>query len=204
MKSTDLVQQLSRWIEKSNCTGGPAGGLHCFRVQKSAGLPGGSRLAAVSVRHEVPRGGGAPEVVVVELWNLRRGPVEPSHVSETCLHLSSYRAWYAQVLEKAETRGLKRRHRLTVHANVVGTEVRPSAAADLLSHHGREVAFWTYRLRDGRVEFDPYYGEGRPAPKSVLEPMLDHLAWRALAASEIQAFTSDDVLSNMPILPTTR
>jgi hypothetical protein len=61
---------------------------------------------------------------------------------------------------------------------VVGASIAASPLVDLLSLHGREVAFWAYRLSEGGAEFEPYYREERPSPPSPLSAMLDHLPWR--------------------------
>jgi hypothetical protein len=201
MSDQSLSNQLVDWIETSYHRPGSCKNLHCFRVFRSVPMPDGQEVAAVSVRHQRSKTSGAPEHFVVELWNMRHGPIEISDVRDACLGLAFYRAEYAQILEDSELKGLRRRHRLSVHANVMGTEVRPSAAMDLLSLQGREVAPWTYRVRHGRTEFDPYYGEAEIVSTSALTAMLDHLVWEM---PEDQARASEAAGSNIPIFPTTR
>lgn len=201
MPDASLVHQLVAWIESSYHQPGSLRNQHCLRVYASVRSPEGGEIAAVSVRHQPPPVSGAPDLYDVELWNLCHGPIELSDVRVAALGLASYRAAYAQILEEAEMKGLQRRHRLSIHANLMGTEVRPSSVVDLLSQQGREVAFWTYRVRDGRTEFDPYCGEGMPEPESALSPMLDHLAWET---AEGQVRASEVASANIPSFPTTR
>ena len=176
MSSPDLLQHLHGWI-KGNSP--PPLTLHCFRLFKAVPLPDGGTISAVSVRHQRSGSPRAPELVVAELWNLCDGPVQAADVKEMGVALATFRAWYAEILEEAETEGLRRRHRFSVHGNLIGPSVQSSALVDLLSHHGGEVAFWTVRRTPDGTEFEPYYGEDqRPSP-SVLARMLDHLAWDA-------------------------
>jgi len=177
MSSPDLLQRLCAWIEASYHRPEAIPFLHCFRIFKSVPLPGGLAVSAVSVRHQIPRTTHAPDLFVAELWNIRQGSIQPVDVKELCLALATFRAWYSEILEEAEIEGLRRRHRFSVHGNLIGESVEPAATVDLLSHHGGEVAFWICRERDGRAEIDPYYGESPRASGSVLGQMLDHLAW---------------------------
>jgi hypothetical protein len=201
MSDASLLHHLVDWIEGSYHQAGSLRNLHCFRVFQSVPSPEGGEVAAVSVRHQSAPAPGAPELYVVELWNLCHGPIKLSDVRAALLGLASYRAVYAQLLEEAEMKGLRRRHRLSVHANVMGTEVQPSTAVDLLSQHGAEVAFWTYRVRNGRMELDPFCGEGVAGPEAALAPMLDHLAWETAGS---RARASETAGSDIPILATTR
>jgi len=180
MPDPALLHHLVDWIEGSYHQGGSVRNLHCFRVFRSVPSLEGGEVAAVSVRHQSPPTSGALERYVVELRTLCHGPIELSDVRAASLGLASYRAAYAQILEESEMKGLRRRHGLSIHANLMGTEVRPSATVELLSQHGAEVAFWTYRVRNGRTEFEPYCGGEMPETESALAPMLDHLAWETV------------------------
>jgi hypothetical protein len=181
MTSPDLLERLCEWIEASYHQSGTILDLHCSRVFKSVPLPDGAAVSVVSVRHQTPRAAGAPDLFVVELWNVCRAPVQQVDVKEMCLALATFRAWYSEILEEAEIEGLRRRHRFSVHGNLVGPSVDAAAMIDLLSHHGGEVAFWIYRESAGRAEFDPHYGEGPRASRSALVQILDHLAWEGPA-----------------------
>ncbi|HLY73998.1 MAG TPA: hypothetical protein VKU80_07750 [Planctomycetota bacterium] len=194
--SFSLLQQLSDWIETYYHRPGLLPNLHCIRVLKNVSLPGGSVVSAVSVRHQTPRHSHAPDVFVAELWNLRHGPIRPVDIKNMCLALATFRAWYSEILEEAELSGLRRRHRFSVHGNLIGVSVKVTDVVDLLSHHGGEVAFWTYRVSSGRTEFDPYCGEGLRAPRPTLAQMLDHLAWEAPTDS---VHASEDADSSIPI-----
>lgn len=179
MASAGLLDHLYRWIATEYPETGVLPNLHCFRVFRSISLPDGGNVSAVSVRHQIPAAPKAPEHVVVELWNLCRRRILPADVKEMCLYLATFRASYAEILEAAELEGLRRRHRFSLHGNVVGESVEAAATVDLLSHHGGEVAFWTYRESVAGVEFEPYYGESHGVRGSALARMLDHLAWEA-------------------------
>jgi hypothetical protein len=158
-------------------------------------------VTAVSIRHHVPLVSRAPELFVVDLWDLRPGEVGDADAARMCARLASYRAWYDELLENAEVEGRRRRHRLSIHGNLVGASVAASPLVDLLSLHGKEVAFWTYRLGEGSAEFEPHYREDRPAPVSPLGALLDHLPWEA-PTDQVRA--SEGASTNVPIRPTTR
>src|SRR5579862_2987034 len=93
--STGPLQQLSEWIETRYHRPGSLPNLHCIRVLKNVPLPDGSMVSAVSVRHQTPRVARAPELFVVELWNLRPGPIRPVDIKDMCLALATFRAWYS-------------------------------------------------------------------------------------------------------------
>jgi len=131
---------------------------------------------------------------------LRPGEVGDADAARICARLASYRAWYDELLEDAEVEGRRRRHRLSIHGTLVGASVAASPFVDLLSLHGREVAFWTYRLGEGSAEFEPHYREERSSPPSPLGAMLDHLPWEG-PADRLRAPGGES--SNLPILPTT-
>jgi len=177
MSSPVLLQHLCEWIEAPSRQPGLISNLHCFRVFRSVPLPGGATVSAVSIRHQTSSGSRAPDQYVAELWNLCHGSIGTADVKEICLALATFRAWYSGMLEEAEVAGLRRRHRFSVHGNLIGVSVESAAEVDLLSHHGGEVAFWTSRICEGRTEFDPHYGEEYPGSESELVPMLDHLVW---------------------------
>jgi hypothetical protein len=176
----DLLQHLYAWIEALHLPLEAIPNLHCFRLFRSVPLPDGGTVSAVSIRHQAPRAARAPDLFVAELWTLRQGPIRPADAKDMCLALATFRAWYAEILEEAEVEGLRRRHRFSVHGNLIGASVEPAAAVDLLSYHGGEVAFWTYLVGVDSVRFEPHYGEGQPNSRSVLVPMLNHLSWEAL------------------------
>ena len=197
--STALLQQLSEWIRTYYHRFGSPPNLHCIRVLQNVPLPDGSAVSAVSIRHQTPRVSHAPDQFVAELWNLRHGPIRSVDIKDRCLALATFRAWYSEILEEAELAGLQRRHRFSVHGNLIGRSVKANGVVDLLSHHGGEVAFWTYRVSSGRTEFEPYCGEERHDPKPTLAEMLDHLAWEGPADP---IHDSEDADSVAPSLPT--
>jgi hypothetical protein len=178
VKDVDLALQLVRWLESPGHLPGTLRNLHCRRVWESVPGPSLGDVTAVSVRHHVPLVSRAPELFVVDLWDLRPGEVGDADAARMCARLAAYRAWYDELLEDAEVAGRRRRHRLSVHGNIIGASVAASPLVDLLSLHGREVAFWTYRVAEEHAEFEPYYREERPCPPSPLKAMLDHLPWR--------------------------
>ncbi len=179
VKDVDLVQQLVRWLENPSHPPGTLRSLHCTRVWRSApGLSLGD-VTAVSIRHQVPLVSRAPELFVVNLWDLRPGEVGDADAARMCAQLASYRAWYDELLEDAEVEGRRRRHRLSIHGNLVGASVAPSPLVDLLSLHGHEVAFWTYQPTVDGIKFEPYCLEERATEPSPLMGILDHLPWQA-------------------------
>ena len=183
MSTPVLLQHLCEWIEASCRQPGLLSNLHCFRMFSSVPLPDGGTVSAVSVRHQTSSMGRAPDQFVAEIWNLCHGSIRTADVKEMCLALATFRAWYSGILEEAEVAGLRPRHRFSVHGNLIGVSVEPAATVDLLSHHGGEVAFWTYRVSAGRTVFDPHYGEDQSVSRSELSPMLDHLAWEEVPLS---------------------
>jgi len=193
------LQHLSEWIERDYHHPGSTSNLHCLRVLQNVSLPDGSEVSAISVRHQTPRSSNGPDLFVAELWNLHDRPIRPVDIKDMCLALATFRAWYSQILEEAELAGLRRRHRFSVHGNLIGRSVNATDIIDLLSHHGGEVAFWTYRDSSGRTEFAPYCGEEGLDAKSKLAEMLDHLAWEAPADSDS---ASEDADFNSSTLPT--
>jgi hypothetical protein len=193
MPRTSLADDLCHWIESSSKEPGAPPNLHCFRVFKDVRLPDGGKVFAVSVRHQAPMAPMGPEHFVVELWDLCRSRIQPADVGAMCLALATFRAWYSGILESAEIGGHRRRHRFSLHGNLIGEAVESTQIIDLLSQHGREVAFWTYRVGTGRAEFEPFYGEGACDARSVLSEMLDHLAWEESS----DPLASEDASSNI-------
>jgi hypothetical protein len=177
VKDSDLLVRFVRWIEASFHPLETLGNLHCSRVWKSVPGPSLGDVTAVSVRHQVPLVSRAPELFVLELWDLLPREVGDADVARMCARLASYRAWYDELLEDAEVEGRRRRHRFSVHGNLVGASVAATPLVDLLSLHGREVAFWTYRVSEGGAEFEPHVREEQPVAASPLVWMLDHLPW---------------------------
>jgi hypothetical protein len=200
MKDADLIDQLAAWIETSHRPAGVRGSLHCLRVWKSVPAPGLGEVAAVCVRHQIPMVPSAPEHFIVELWDLRPAEVGDADVARICGHLAAYRAWYDAILEDAEVQGRRRMHRLTVQANLVGSSIAGSPLIDVLSLHGREVAFWTWRRGNGLVEFVPHWSETQAAAPSPLGTMLDHLPW---GAPPLQVQAVNDRGADVPTLPAT-
>lgn len=171
--AVDLV----RWLESDSHSPKSRPDTHCFRVYRDVALPGGETLTAVSIWHQIPLVPQLPELYFVELWHLQEDPVDEDSVGSMCGILAMFRAWYAAILEKEEFRGRRSRHRFNLHGNVIGRSVVPSRVIDLLSYHGNDVAFWTYRESEGRTEFSPHGALGTREPNSPLSRMLGHLAW---------------------------
>jgi hypothetical protein len=44
---------------------------------------------------------------------------------------------------------------------------------------------WTYRFRNERMEFHPYYTGGETEPESALATMLNHLTWETAAGQTL-------------------
>ena len=199
MKSADLVDRLAGWIQESHPGAGALRTLHCLRVSKCVPISSLGEVAAVSVRHQVPLTSRAPELFVVELWGLCPGEVGDADVARICAQLSAVRAGYDEILEDAEVEGRRRVHRLSVHANLIGTSIASSPLIDALSLHGREVAFWTSRVVEGRAEFLPHVPEARPVAPSALATLLDHLPW---TTPPVQVRTAEDGTSPSILLET--
>ena len=201
MDQANLVDDLAAWVEASHPTGGTRRNLHCSRIWKAVPGPSLGGVSVVSVRHQVPLVSRAPDLFVVELWDLRPGEIGDSDAARMCAQLAAYRAWYDEILEEAEIQGRGRRHRFSVHGNLVGASIGASPLIDVLSLHGREVAFWTCRRSEDGTDFLPHFGEERSTAPSPLSAMLDHLPWRA---PPLKVQTSDDSKSDICTQPSAR
>ena len=171
------VKELSDWIRRAFRP--RSAGDHCVSVRERVRLSGGDVVDLLSVRHRLAPGGKGPESFVAELWELLPGPAGDGHVSGMFRKLGIFRAWYAQILEAAEVRGLRRRHRFSLHGNVVAPVVEPGPLTDLVAQHGGEVALWTYGAGQNPIEFLPHTAgtEEEEEPANELALCLDHLAW---------------------------
>ena len=169
------IDRLSEWILRSYQ---PASAkVHCIKLQRSVAIPGGNAVHLLSVRHYRGSERRVPEQFVAELWDILPGPAGPAAAAEMFYKLGMFRSWYAQILEDAELRGLKRRHRFSLHANLVAPSVDSGQSLDLLSHYGGELAFWTCQESGGSVELFPHYAAGESETANGLTEALDHLVW---------------------------
>jgi len=171
----DPVEQLSEWIRFQYRW--PSPGVHCSMIRKSVALPGGERLDLLSVRHQRAGSAGVPEQFVAEIWDLLPRPAGLDDVARVFRKLGIFRAWYSQILEEAELRGLKRRHRFSVHANLVAPGAESGPLLDFLAQQAGELAFWTYRSGTGGIDLSPYYPERESEAPNMLAETLNHLSW---------------------------
>lgn len=171
------VLDLEKWIRRTHIPDGAV--AHCAKFQKAVALPGGGRVDLVSIVHR-EGASPAPDHFSVGLWDLSDGVPDEDVVGKMCAKLAIFRAWYAQILEKAEILGRRRRHQVSLHGNLVLRKVPPPGAlVDLLSHFGGDLAFWISPGGLDRTELYPYYGKNAPSTGNRLSVSLDHLGWES-------------------------
>lgn len=175
MGASALIDQLSDWIRFVYEPRTPE--LHCLRLRRDVALPGGGAVGLLAVRHSISASPGAPDHFKAELWDLQETQAGADAVAGLFRKLGVFRAWYSQLLEDAEVLGRKRRHRFSVHANLVAPGVQEDPLLHLLAQYAGEVAVWTCSGGAGSFDLVPYYpGEATDFPNGLAES-LDHLPW---------------------------
>ncbi|HLY75297.1 MAG TPA: hypothetical protein VKU80_14345 [Planctomycetota bacterium] len=176
--------QIEQWIRFTFLFPGVDVRKLCHRFRNNVALPGGHVLDFVSVHHHEPPAPGAPHLFAVNLWKCASGPVKTETVSAMSASLLVVRTGYAQILEQAECRGRRRRHRFTVQGHIIGPSFERNRLIDSLSVMKGEVVFWTFNQDNGRFTVEPYFiDEDVEHCARLLEEVLDHLAWDKSSAS---------------------
>lgn len=185
MKNGRPTEALCAWLRETYDHPEWRENNHCFLVRRDVRIPECGALDAVSVGHRPPTPQGEPDVFSICLWQLEPEGVDLPALDRMGRRLQAFGAWYAEFLEAAQCRGFASRHRVLLRGNLVGASVAPDPLIDLLSHWGRDLAFWTYAADGDRLDVEPYYGTARslrPARRRLTD-LLNHLRWRDLEAS---------------------
>jgi len=175
MSDTPLANALADWVGTTLNTPGSPGRDHCFELRSQFRIPGAGSVDLLTVRHEA----GSVDRYRIDLWEILPGTVLEKHVDGMTRRLHAFQAWYAELIEHAETQGFSPGHRLSVRGNLVGKGVRQSPLITLLSHWGSSMFFWTWKKAGAGLEVLPAYDRA-PALKAArtqLKGLLDHLSW---------------------------
>ena len=175
MSDTPLANALANWVGSTLKAPGTPGRDHCFELRPRFRIPGAGSVDLLTVRHDM----GSGDRFRVDLWGILPGSVREKHVDAMTRRLHAFQAWYAELIEHAETQGFTPGHRLSVRGNLVGKSVRHSPLINLLSHWGSSMFFWTWTSSAAGLEVLPAYDRA-PALKAArtqLKALLDHLAW---------------------------
>lgn len=178
MTKSVLAKALSRWAGTSLALGGE----HCLQHRSRLRIPGAGLVDLLTVRHL------QPSEFKVSLWAIDPGEVDDRAVDAMSRKLHAFEAWYAELLEHAETQGFSPIHRITVCGNLVGRSVRRSPLVGLLSAWGCSLSFWTWKRTGSAIDVLPYLGKG-PAlssARSQLKTLLPHLPWRDTAERDVE------------------
>jgi hypothetical protein len=175
MNGNTLAKSLAGWVGSTLNAPGSPGREHCFQIRPQFRIPGAGRVDLLTVRHET----GSPDRFRVDLWTIVSRALLEKDVDAMMRRLHAFEAWYAELIEHAETQGFSPDHRISVRGNLVGKAVRRSPLVDLLSHWGSAIFFWTWTRSGSEVEVLPAYDRA-PALKAArtqLKGLLDHLPW---------------------------
>ena len=175
MSDTTLTKSLAGWVGSTLNAPGSSGREHCFQARPLFRIPGAGRVDLLTVRHET----GGPDRFRVDLWTILPRALQDKDLDAMMRRLHAFEAWYAELIEQAETQGFRPGHRLSVRGNLVGKSVRRSPLVDLLSHWGSSVFFWTWKRAGAGLEILPAYDRAPAlgAARAQLKTLLDHLPW---------------------------
>lgn len=180
MKTIEISKHVEEWIRRVGFPSGDGHPEHCRKLRRDVTLPGAPKIDFVSVRHAVPAWPHAPHLFSVDLWMLVGGAIGEDTVRDMGLALLLFRAGYARILEDAQFRGLRRRHRVTIEGNLLGASVEPGSAVETLSGGRGELTFWTYHDSREGLRIEPHYVEPRTDRSArVLSTLLSHLPWES-------------------------
>lgn len=178
MTKTALTKGLARWAGTSLALGGE----HCLQQRSRFRIPGAGSVDLLTVRH-LP-----PSEFRVNLWSIAPGGVDDRAVDEMGRRIHAFEAWYAELLEHAETQGFSPVHRITVCGNLVGRSVRRSPLVEMLSAWGCSMSFWIWTGTASALDVMPYLGKG-PAlgsARTQLKALLPHLPWHDTAERDVE------------------
>ena len=179
MGGSSLARKLSIWVGATLNDPQSPGHEHCFQTRSQFRIPGAGRVDLLTVRHETAK----PDRFRVDLWIIQPRTVEAEEIDGMMRRIHAFEAWYAELMEHAETQGFSAHHRISVCGNLVGRSVRRSPFVDLLSHWGASLFFWTWKRAGSGIDVVPAYD--RPpalkAARAQLKGLLDHLPWEDCA-----------------------
>jgi hypothetical protein len=182
MSESILAKSLAGWVGSLlNAPGSPRR-EHCIQIRPQFRIPGAGRVDLLTVRHEI----GGPNRFRVDLWNIVPRSLGEKDVDAMTRRLHAFEAWYAELIEHAETQGFSPDHRVSVRGNLVGKGIRRSPLVNLLSHWASSIFFWTWHRAGSGMEVVPAYDRA-PALKAArlqLKALLDHLPWEDVADRE--------------------
>lgn len=154
---------------------------HCFRLLRDVEFPEGSAVDALTVLHWEGVGAGGLDLFVAGLWKFREEEIDRAAAEAMTGLMLAFRLWYAELLESAETNGLRRKHVCRVHGNLVGRGVAGrSPLLDLVSNSGSgELALWTWRRNGATGLAAPRAGAPGLAARWTrrLDALLGHPPW---------------------------
>jgi len=182
MTDRALAQALAGWVGSTLNAPGSSGREHCFQIRPQIRIPGAGRVDLLSIRHET----GSFDHFRVDLWTIHPRTVGEREVDAMMRCLQAFQAWYAELIEHAETQGFRPGHQVSVRGNLVGKSVCRSGFVDLLSHWGSSIFFWTWTRAATGLDLLPAYDRA-PSLKSArtqLKSLLDHLPWEDCGEKE--------------------
>jgi hypothetical protein len=175
MSGTGLSKALAAWVETTLRAPTSNGREHCFQIRPHFRIPGAGRVDLLTLRHDR----GTPERIRIDFWNIVPRTVSERDVDAMMRRVHAFQAWYAELIEHAETQGFSAGHQICIRGNLAGKSVCRTPFVDLLSHWGSTIFFWTWSKSRAGLDLVPAY-DRPPALKSArtqLKSLLDHLRW---------------------------
>ncbi len=175
MSRITLAQSLAGWVGSTLGAPGHPGRDHCFQIRPQFRIPGAGKVDLLTLRHE----SGGPEHFRIDLWTILPGAVREKDVDGMLRRLQAFGAWYADLVEHAETQGFRPAHELSIRGNLAGRTVLRSPLVDLLSGGGSSIFLWSWTRTAAGIDLLPAYDRTSPlrAARIQLKALLDHLPW---------------------------
>ena len=175
MSGNTLAKELAGWVGDTLNDPGSPGREHCFQIRPQFRIPGAGPVDLLTIRHET-RG---QDRFRIDFWNIVPGAVRDRDVDGMMRRIHAFQAWYAELIEHAETQGFCAGHQISVRGNLAGKSVSRSRFVDLLSPWGSTIFLWTWRRSPSGLDILPAY-QRAPAlgsARTQLKALLDHLPW---------------------------
>src|SRR5579872_5334441 len=120
MNGNILAKSLAAWVGSTLNAPGSPGREHCFQMRPQFRIPGAGRVDLLTVLHET----GGLDRFRVDLWRIVPRALLEKDVDGMMRRLHAFEAWYAELIEHAETQGFSPGHRISVRGHLVGRAVR--------------------------------------------------------------------------------
>jgi hypothetical protein len=102
MTKTALVKSLCAWAGAALRHGGE----HCVEIRPRFRIPGAGTVDLLTLRHTRTASAGRTDHFVVGLWSVDSAAVKDAALDALSRRMHAFEAWYSELLEHAETRGL--------------------------------------------------------------------------------------------------